>query len=446
MLVERTSSSTVDTRAARGPVRRFDRFDLRLDASSVVRHENGWLDVSGIATRSGVFLYAEADGSTRREMRPRSEVFDEASLATLRGVPLTNDHPVAPLDAQNTRIHQIGTVLDVRPLPDRGLVEVRLRVTDRDTAEQIAAGKVELSGGYTTDVLEDPEQIAAVELEPDEADERFDAIQTKIRYNHLALVDEARAGPVARLRLDGASQVKTIKIQIGKTTHEYRVDQIETVPVKIGESELMLPAALAAKLEAMVTGEPPEATEVAAEAAPADQAEGELEETETLDVLEDEPTEDRGPGPAALAGGRSDAAVGRRLAELERRLDAVPADVQRKIARRGELERKAGPILGLAYRYDAADDLALMHATIVAVDPELKNRADANRKDAGYLRGMFDSAVEAHAKADDSSSTLRSGLVASRKDGAADPIEDARKRYHDRIAGKVAPAPAAASN
>ena len=37
--------------------------------------------------------------------------------------------------------------------------------------------------------------------------EPFDFRQTNIRYNHLAIVDEARAGPEARIVLDGEDAV-----------------------------------------------------------------------------------------------------------------------------------------------------------------------------------------------------------------------------------------------
>jgi len=426
---ERRNGSRVDAR----PVQRWDTLELRLDASTVVKHENGWIDVTGTATRSGVFLYMQADGSTRRELRPDGEVFDGASLATLRGVPFTNDHPVEPLDARNTRLHQVGTVLEVIPRLDAKLVDVRLRITDQPTIDEVAGGKVELSGGYTTDVLEEPGEIGS---------DVFDAVQTKIRYNHLALVDEARAGPVARLRLDGAHQMpKTTTIQIGTKTHQIKLDEIEGVPIQIGGAKLVLPAQMVAAIEAMVTGEAP---------TPAAMAEPTLEpelEVAAADVdpmlaapeLGEDPEEEMQTDADEEHPPKHDLKTDARLDALERKLVAMPAKIRQDSLRRGALERSAGPILGLAYRYDRADDLGLMRDTILAVDPELKARVDSNAADLSYLRGMFDLAVEQHAKRADTSADLGVALVGARQDGVETKVDAAQARYLARLNGVVTP-------
>lgn len=439
-------SHRLGSRIDRG-VQRWDRLELRLDASTVVRHENGWMDVSGVATRSGVFVYLNADGSESRELRPKIEVFDRNSLETLKGIPFTNDHPVEPLDSANTRVHQVGTVLEVAPNPEQGVVGVRVRITDKPTNDEVLAGKIELSGGYTTDVVDESGTVDG---------ERFDAIQTNIRYNHLALVDEARAGPVARLRLDGAQQVKTTTIKLkGKTytvrtdkleevlsaANPVRLDQIETVPITIGDVELVLPASMVAKIEAMVTGDPP--PPVDAPAAAEDILEEDPDKDE--DILDGAgktppPTPPASPVPGAPAvktdkttARRLDALIVGRLEKLEKRLDAVPAEVQAKIHRRGELERKAGPILGLAYRYDQADDAKLMGDTIKAIDEELSVRVDANTASPEFLRGMFELAVERFAKDQDQSYVAHTATVKARKDGAEDKVDAAKARYEARL-------------
>ena len=446
------------TSGARGDrVQRWAPVELHLDASTVVHHENGWMDVSGVATRSGVFLYAEGDGTEKRELRPRSEVFDAESLASLVGVPFTNDHPAAPLDSENTQLHQVGHVLQVIPRIDAGIVEVRLRITHKTTLDEILAGKLELSGGYTTDVIEEPGV---------EDGERYDAVQTRIRYNHLALVDEARAGPIARLRLDGAKQVKTIKITLKGKTHTvhsdklnavlsaatpFRVDQIEAVPITIGTAKLMLPAQMVANIEALITGEPP-AAPAAGDGALGDAGhEGDVlgedpDEEELLD--EGEPgmpvAGTAAPKPSAGApASRGDArgvakVILDRLTALETKIDGVGGQVETRIRSRAALERQAAPILGANYRFNvaAATDGQVMADAILALNDGLKATVEAHRKDTGFLRGMFAMAVERHAKEGDHSTGLRTALVGARKDGVVSKIDAAEQRYHDRLAGK----------
>lgn len=176
-------------------VARLDRVGLRLDSESVVRHPNGWVDVWGVATRVGVFLYDDEENPGRviREYRPPSEVFRPESLASLHGVPFTIDHPLEPVDASNFRDLVHGSVLRVRP--EGSLVKTQIRVATTDALAEIERGTLELSCGYTAKL--ETRSGVTPQGEP------FDAVQTGILYNHLALVDRARAGSVARLHLDG---------------------------------------------------------------------------------------------------------------------------------------------------------------------------------------------------------------------------------------------------
>jgi len=244
---------------------------------------------------------------------------------------------------------------------------------------------------------------------------------------------------------------KTTTIQIGTKTHQIKLDEIEGVPIQIGGAKLVLPAQMVAAIEAMVTGEAP---------TPAAMAEPELEpelEVANADIdpmlaapelgeeeenpMQTDADEEHPPKHDIKA----DAKTAKRLDALERSLVAMPAKIRQDSLRRGALERSAGPILGLAYRYDKADDLGLMRDTILAVDPELKVRVDANAADLSYLRGMFDSAVEDHAKRADSTVGLGVALVTGRQDGVENKIDAAQARYLDRLNG-VTPPKAEATN
>lgn len=168
---------------------------LRLDAiklPAVSKTAEGYLRGDAAVTRAGVFQYRRADGSIRRELRHPTEVFDADSLDSLRMIPVTIGHPglVTAATAKQVSVGATGEQARVRG----GHVVTSVNITDESAVRTIEAGKRDLSLGYTAEVIEEP---GTYDGEP------YDARQTKIRYNHLGIVDSARAGPGARLRLDG---------------------------------------------------------------------------------------------------------------------------------------------------------------------------------------------------------------------------------------------------
>jgi len=159
--------------------------------------------------RTGVQTYRRADGTEVREYRAPEQVFSAESLATLGGIPITIGHPGAVTPA-NYRQHAVGHVSDLpaQRKSDSGAewVEAQLIVNDGETLARIdrEQGDVTISMGYTADVLAQPGVTPS--------GERYDALQTNVRFNHLALwpVGGPRAGAGARLRLDAAgNEVQT---------------------------------------------------------------------------------------------------------------------------------------------------------------------------------------------------------------------------------------------
>jgi hypothetical protein len=168
------------------------RFDMG-ELQAPVKREDGTIRADARLTRSGVFLYRNSDGSLRREFRPPSEVFDAASLESLRMVPVTMDHPRFAVDASNARKFAVGTTgQDVRQ--DGSYVRSTIAVNDQASITQMEAGKNQLSCGYHC-TLDFTEGVT-------EDGERYDAIQRGIVYNHVAIVDRGRAGPDVNARID----------------------------------------------------------------------------------------------------------------------------------------------------------------------------------------------------------------------------------------------------
>ena len=157
-----------------------------------VQTAEGYYNDSPVIGRTGILIYQNADGTERREYRPPEEAFDEISLQSIRGKPVTLGHHGLVTADNIGDAKAVGTVLsDARK--DGSNIRADIVIYNLDTADR------ELSCGYCTTL----DETAGVT--PD--GEHYDAIQRNIRYNHLAIVPRGRAG-VARLNLDGEQYIE----------------------------------------------------------------------------------------------------------------------------------------------------------------------------------------------------------------------------------------------
>ena len=168
----------------------------RLDSVQAGKAEwtgEGFLVDKPVVTSVGIFEYRNKDGSARRELRLPEHVFAPESLASYRGKPVIVTHSAGFVTSENAPEEVIGTILS-EGIPDGD--DVRAEIIIHDTDAMKRSGMKELSLGYNL-VLDET---------PGEWDGRpYDAVQTEIRINHLALVNKARAGEEARLNIDGES-------------------------------------------------------------------------------------------------------------------------------------------------------------------------------------------------------------------------------------------------
>lgn len=218
----------------------------RYDSVRVKAHfdENGFLVDNPIVARIGLQIYKTADGGERREFRPASEVFKPDSLASFQGKPVTLGHVV--VNSKNAKDHVVGSCSGAG-IPDGIGVQVPLIVYD-DLAISKAKQKIaaELSVGYTSEDIERPgwgnnetgEYFFDDEkpgFKPD-GDEwvKFDALQTNITVNHVALVFRGRAG-VAKLNLDSEQEIPYIDDSTNKEDENMKVVKIDGVDVEVPE-------------------------------------------------------------------------------------------------------------------------------------------------------------------------------------------------------------------
>jgi hypothetical protein len=174
----------------------------RLDSVQAGKAEwtgEGFLVDKPVVTSVGIFEYRNKDGSARRELRLPEHVFAPESLASYRGKPVIVTHSAGFVTSENAPEEVIGTILS-EGIPDGD--DVRAEIIIHDTDAMKRSGMKELSLGYNLVLDETPGEWDG---------QPYDAVQTEIRINHLALVNKARAGEEARLNIDGESAAEEAK-------------------------------------------------------------------------------------------------------------------------------------------------------------------------------------------------------------------------------------------
>ena len=193
--------------------RRFSRAArIALDASSARRFdENGFLHVAAShISKECVNPYygSEIPGWEELGLDPERVYYGwragaelAAGAATFNGLPLLLDHHVdsAAAPQKEHRVGSLGTdAAFVAPYLDNSLI-----ITDATAIEAIESGRCrELSAAYMYEPLFRPGAFQG---------EAYDFVMTNIRGNHVALVEEGRAGPdvvVADARINPKPKTK----------------------------------------------------------------------------------------------------------------------------------------------------------------------------------------------------------------------------------------------
>jgi hypothetical protein len=164
--------------------------------NGVQRMPDGRLIAPVHMTRTGVFTYRNADGSTRKEYRPPDEVFKPESMNTARMMAVADDHPPKRVDSTNAITIMRGTTgNDVHQ--DGIYLASTIAVHDGALIAKMERGKRQVSCGYDCRIDATPG------VSPE--GETYDVVQRDIVYNHLAVVDRGRAGSEVRVRMDAAT-------------------------------------------------------------------------------------------------------------------------------------------------------------------------------------------------------------------------------------------------
>jgi len=213
------------------------KFTDKANIGTVKRTQEGYLVTSARALRTGIQDYmawefgdmAALDGFSMddvvRVYRPEESVRDTASMQSITHVAVTVDHPPEMVDSENWKEYAVGEV-STSAQWDGEFISLPLILKDRAAIEAVESGKVQLSAGYTADMnrVEHPD---------------YDYVMGPPTYNHIAIVDKARAGDKARI---GDSAKPWGAAPINKTEKE-PVIMADMKTVVIGDKVMQVAAA-----------------------------------------------------------------------------------------------------------------------------------------------------------------------------------------------------------
>ena len=137
------------------------------------------------------------DVIVRNEMLPAESIFDPDYIASCEGAPFVLSHPqdeqgkFVDVSPDNFKEVMKGVLTNPRVNEATGQLIGSLKIFDKEV-QNLVINKVlsEVSGGYTCNVI--PKSGT-------HNGEKFDAVQTGMNMNHLALVSEGRAGESVRI-------------------------------------------------------------------------------------------------------------------------------------------------------------------------------------------------------------------------------------------------------
>ncbi|MGV1787362.1 MULTISPECIES: DUF2213 domain-containing protein [Agrobacterium] len=337
-------------------------FTDAVTVSGTRRTADKYLIAEAKSVRTGIQLYS-GDEVGKPEMqivrvyRPPEEVFADASLQSFTHAPVTMNHPDEAVTADNWKELAVGEV-STAAKKDGEWVHLPLILKDAKAISAVEDGKRELSAGYTCEL------VWGDGVTPD--GQQFNATQTNIKINHLAIVDRARAGSQARIG-DGASwgaapftpdhNPKKETIMTLKTV------TVDGIPVEVTDQGAVVIGTLQTRLaDANAKAEKAEAAHIAAIAA---------KDAEHAKEM---------------------AAKDAKIEDLEKKV-VSDAELDKRIQARGDLVSVAKTI-AKEVKTEGLSDAAIRKAVVVA---KIGDAAVAGKTDA-YIDARFDLLVEDAAK------------------------------------------------
>ena len=203
------------------------------------RTQDGYLVADARVARTGIQLYTgrEVDPENKhglrdkavvRVCRPEEEVFAKDAMHSYAYRPVTDDHPSEQVTAENWKQHSVGQT-GGEVARDGEFDRVPLVLMDKAIIAKVEGGKRELSMGYSTE-LKFQDGVTP-------SGEQYDAIQTRLKMNHLAVASAARGG--SHLKIGDTSKEKDMTL---KTV------TVDGIPVEVTDQGATVIATLQTRL------------------------------------------------------------------------------------------------------------------------------------------------------------------------------------------------------
>lgn len=310
----------------------------------------------------GVFPYIKADNSVEMEAKLPTELLSEGTVSSANSKPITDNHPDELVTQVNARNYMKGfTATNAHVENDK--LKVDMTITDKSLIDEINKGKQELSIGFETEVVPKKGEYKGV---------AYDSVQRNIRINHVAVVEQGRAGHSVRLLGDSAEMIEQDVQKKGK--------RMDTTKVRLDGADVTVATADADKIIKLDADNADKAKKIA-------ELEAQIEEKKKeLDELKGKSEEEKKNADEAQA--KADAA--------EKELDSLKKEysgdaMQKAVNDRLNLVGKVKPYLGDSYDFNGKTDKQLKLDTITALDSSI----DLKDKSDDYINAYFDAALQA---------------------------------------------------
>lgn len=325
--------------------------------------QTGFVHIKNVPiARVGVFPYIKADNSVEMEAKLPTELLSEGTVSSANSKPITDNHPDELVTQVNARNYMKGFTATNAHV-ENDTLKVDMTITDKSLIDEINKGKQELSIGFETEVVPKKGEYKGV---------AYDSVQRNIQINHVAVVEQGRAGHSVRLLGDSAEMIEQDVQKKGK--------RMDTTKVRLDGADVTVATIDADKIIKLDADNADKAKKIA-------ELEAQIEEKKKeLDELKGEAEEEKKNADEAQA--KADAA--------EKELDSLKKEysgdaMQKAVNDRLNLVGKVKPYLGDSYDFNGKTDKQLKLDTITALDSSI----DLKDKSDDYINAYFDAALQA---------------------------------------------------
>lgn len=325
--------------------------------------QTGFVHITNVPiARVGVFPYIKADNSVEMEAKLPTELLSEGTVSSANSKPITDNHPDELVTQVNARNYMKGFTATNAHV-ENDTLKVDMTITDKSLIDEINKGKQELSIGFETEVVPKKGEYKGV---------AYDSVQRNIQINHVAVVEQGRAGHSVRLLGDSAEMIEQDVQKKGK--------RMDTTKVRLDGADVTVATIDADKIIKLDADNADKAKKIA-------ELEAQIEEKKKeLDELKGEAEEEKKNADEAQA--KADAA--------EKELDSLKKEysgdaMQKAVNDRLNLVGKVKPYLGDSYDFNGKTDKQLKLDTITALDSSI----DLKDKSDDYINAYFDAALQA---------------------------------------------------